>query len=87
MSNTPARVMKLTHPIQRGDDVKYVQYILDALGIAVPCNGEFDQKTHEAVCKFQFANGLKVDGVVGEKTLALLKSVEVTDHCSVVQRG
>lgn len=55
----------------KGDQVKTVQRILYARGYDLgskPVDGDFGTKTEAVVRKFQKANGLTVDGIVGEKT-------------------
>ncbi len=67
--------------------------IQGALGIAK--TGDFDQKTHDAVERFQAKHKLWVDGVVGPVTLTRLRlkysrSRRVTDisiHCSATKEG
>ena len=57
----------------RGSDVRKVQEALITLGLLkIEADGIFGNKTENAVRKFQKKNGLKVDGLVGSKTLALL---------------
>ena len=54
--------------------VKTVQLRLKADGYyAGAIDGQFGPKTADAVRKFQGANGLKVDGVVGDKTWAVIE--------------
>lgn len=59
----------------KGEDVKALQGILNALGYSVGAiDGSFGTKTENAVKKFQSANGLKADASVGQATwTALLK--------------
>ncbi|MDQ7090137.1 MAG: peptidoglycan-binding protein [Methylococcales bacterium] len=52
----------------KGDDVKEMQLKLEIL----PADGIFGSGTARAVKQWQRDNGLKADGVVGEKTLELL---------------
>ena len=57
----------------KGEDVRALQGILDALGY--PCgkaDGSFGSGTEAAVKKFQAANNLTADGCVGAKTWAEL---------------
>lgn len=57
----------------KGEDVRALQGILDALGY--PCgkaDGSFGSNTEAAVKKFQAANNLTTDGCVGAKTWAEL---------------
>ena len=69
------RILKLIDkPRMHGDDVKELQTLLDKHGF--PCgeiDGIFGPATDKAVKSFQKANGLTVDGKVGEKTWAALR--------------
>lgn len=65
-----------------GADVKELQSALIKLGYSCGswgADGEFGDATEFAVRRFQTFNGLDVDGEVGEKTLAKLKSLYLTD--------
>jgi len=53
---------------QEGTNVRKVQYLLREHGATVAVDGIFGPKTDEAVRKFQQANHLVVDGIVGTKT-------------------
>ena len=70
------RILKLIDkPRMQGDDVKELQTLLDKHGF--PCgeiDGVFGPATDKAVKSFQKANGLTVDGKVGEKTWAALRT-------------
>ena len=56
-----------------GDEVKQIQQKLKTWGYYNGnVDGVFGSKTQEAVKKFQKANGLKQDGIAGEKTLAAM---------------
>lgn len=59
--------------LMTGSDVKMVQEQLQSMGY--PCgkpDGEFGKKTDKAVRELQANFGLKVDGIVGEKTAKAL---------------
>ena len=57
----------------KGEAVKNVQNLLKEQKFYIgTVNGVFDQKTEQAVRKFQKSKGLKVDGIIGPKTLATL---------------
>lgn len=56
----------------RGRQVKELQERLNASGAKLEADGEFGRATHAAVMAFQAANGLKVDGIVGQNTRRLL---------------
>lgn len=57
-----------------GDEVKELQAWLRVKGFAILIDGDFGPRTRMAVTEFQGENGLFIDGVVGPKTLALLRS-------------
>ena len=68
----------------KGDDVKYAQNLLLALGYELPkygADGRFGEETDAAVRAFQRDEGLAVDGVIGRNTwLALDKSISEPDE-------
>lgn len=67
------RLLKLTDPYMRGEDVAQVQTRLVKLGYRLgTLDGVFGPKTHDAVIAFQRSQGLAADGIVGPKTLAAL---------------
>ena len=75
----------------KGTEVAYVQAILMDLGYdlgSYGADGDFGRKTEEAVKKFQRANGLEPDGIVGEKTMAALENagLVVKDTYTVILR-
>lgn len=63
---------------ERDAKVSEIQQQLEDAGFAIPArkNGIFDEATQEAVRQFQQAKGLKVDGIVGPKTLAALPKLK-----------
>lgn len=67
---------------ENGSDVKHVQELLnkfgyrDSHGNPLVTDGDFGQKTREAVQAFQRAHGLEDDGVIGAKTIEALKKAE-----------
>lgn len=70
------RLLKLTNPYMRGDDVKQLQENLNSLGYNVgDIDGIFGTKTESAVKAFQRAHNLTVDGVVGTQTLKTIKEL------------
>lgn len=60
-----------------GEPVKNLQQKLVVLGYSLETDGEFGAKTEAAVKDFQKKYNLKIDGVVGEKTLAKIDSLTV----------
>ncbi len=64
-----------------GDDVTELQTRLLALGYDCgKVDGYFGPLTSAAVCAFQEANGLEVDGIVGSKTRAALEVAEPVEQ-------
>lgn len=70
--------MKILRIGQSGPDVKYYQLQLKRRGYPLTGTGYFGNQTDTAVEDFQRKNGLKVDGIIGEKTSALLKERTIT---------
>ena len=81
----------------RGEMVRQIQKALAGAGLKVIQDGIFGPITEEAVKAFQRMKGMKVDGVVGPATLALLiptrfkKSkrtiTEIIIHCTATTEG
>lgn len=67
---------------ESGSDVKHIQELLnkfgyhDAHGHPITSDGDFGQKTKEAVQAFQRAHGLEDDGIIGARTMEALKRAE-----------
>ncbi|MBD0346027.1 MAG: peptidoglycan-binding protein, partial [Coleofasciculus sp. Co-bin14] len=59
----------------RGEQVIAIQESLAVAGFPSSSNGIFDQATQEAVRRFQNAQGLTPDGIVGSQTMAALPAV------------
>ena len=59
-----------------GYDVMYIQQFLKWYGIPCTADGDFGGKTEAAVKVFQEAMGLTIDGIVGEKTIEMMKKVK-----------
>lgn len=57
-----------------GYDVLYAQKFLTWYGIKCTADGDFGEKTEEAVRKYQEKRKLTVDGIIGEKTIADMKT-------------
>jgi Putative peptidoglycan binding domain len=66
----PRRVLKLTSPFMRGEDVRSVQRAIAARfpSLGLELDGVFGPKTDAAVRQFQASAGLSVDGQVGPIT-------------------
>lgn len=58
----------------KGADVTTLQRALRAAGATIAVNGVFGAETRKAVQRFQDANRIGADGIVGDETLFLLKS-------------
>ncbi len=64
----PGRVLKLTNPMMRGEDVKNWQGRMAQIGYRISSDGVYGRGS-EGVCKeFQRMKGLGADGQVGPKT-------------------
>lgn len=68
------RLLFLTRPLLRGDDVRDLQQRLNRLGFdAGYDDGIFGRRTLEALEAFQSESGLPVDGILGPSTLDALR--------------
>ena len=75
MDRCPIGGFSIVTLFQIGDNgsvVTRIQQSLTHVGFPVAVNGFFDQKTKDAVIKFQLAKGLVADGDVGPMTLKAL---------------
>lgn len=73
-ADTGDRVLRLTRPMMRGEDVQALQRALAAAGAAIEADGIFGGDTEKAVLRFQAQKGLTVDGIVGPATMAALEA-------------
>jgi peptidoglycan hydrolase-like protein with peptidoglycan-binding domain len=81
-TSDPINITRILKLKMKGNDVKQLQIYLNTHGYIVSTTGAgslnnetnyFGLKTRQAVMKFQKANGLKVDGIVGPQTRLKLK--------------
>ncbi len=64
-------------PWESGEAIAELQEILIAHGYKLPVNGDFDWTTEAAVRAFQHQHGMRIDGIVGQKTWnALMKNLK-----------
>ena len=68
----PPRLLMLTEPYMKGDDVRAVKDALEAKGYPVTDGDEYDPATIEAVRLFQGQSLLRSDGIVGNATRSAL---------------
>ena len=74
----------------KGETVKELQKDLISLGYPLPkygADGDFGKETEAAVKAFQSENGLKADGVVGEKTWTALEKANPMQLYTVIIPG
>ena len=64
----PARILHLTNPYMRGEDVRVVQEALNANGLANGRDGVYGPFTAALVRSFQQSKQMRADGVVGPAT-------------------
>jgi peptidoglycan hydrolase-like protein with peptidoglycan-binding domain len=68
------RILKISIPMMKGDDVKRLQELLCNNGHIIEKDGVFGKNTDIAVRNFQRQKGLKVDGIVGPETWKVLNT-------------
>lgn len=61
----------------KGDNVRWVQWMLKKAGYTLSIDGSYGPKTRAAVRAFQANHSLEPDGIAGPKTRAALKEVVV----------
>ena len=66
--------MELLKKGSKGDSVKLLQELLNKHGFNLTVDGDFGNKTEEAVKQFQKHLNLTVDGIVGSKTFEALQA-------------
>ena len=66
--------MELLKKCSKGDSVKLLQELLNKHGFNLTVDGDFGNKTEEAVKQFQKRLNLTVDGIVGGKTFEALQA-------------
>ncbi len=59
----------------RGEEVRWVQWMLTKCGYDIEIDGSFGIKTRSAVRAFQANRGLETDGIAGPKTKAQFRAV------------
>lgn len=69
------RVLKLTKPFMRGEDVKQLQTLLNKAGIGIEIDGVFGELTQNGVMEYQDEMNLEVDGKAGKLTINALGGV------------
>ena len=66
--------MELLKKCSKGDSVKLLQELLNKHEFNLTVDGDFGNKTEEAVKQFQKRLNLTVDGIVGSKTFEALQA-------------
>jgi chitosanase len=67
-----SRLLRLTNPPLKGDDVKALEKALSREGYAINIDGVFDEGLEQALKAFQEENGLVADGTAGPATCIIL---------------
>lgn len=71
----PTRDLYYTNPTFKGNDVKWVQAVLNYLGYSVAIDGSYGPDCADKIASFQRDNGLSQDGKCGPATREKLKAV------------
>ena len=71
-TDTPRRMLRLTTPYMRGEDVREVQAALARAGYRISADGVFGPHTRRIVMQYQRDKGLMVDGIVGNQVYGAL---------------
>lgn len=74
------RILQLTRPNMRGDDVRALQLALNSLGFSGGAGGVFNAATQARVRQFQSDRKLKVDGIAGPLTWSELSLAGASGH-------
>jgi len=67
-----SRLLRLTNPPLKGDDVRALEKALSREGYAINIDGVFDEGLEQALKAFQEENGLVADGTAGPATRIIL---------------
>lgn len=82
------RLLKLTSPMMKGDDVKEFQTLVNAKGYSPgKIDGIYGNNSVSACKAFQKASGLSVDGMCGDKTWAALEGRRTLKKTSPLMSG
>lgn len=69
-----------------GDEVIGIQELLNRKGFDLVADGIFGPSTEAAVANFQSREGLQVDGIVGNATIAALKTTSLQHDPDLIER-
>ena len=72
--------MKILQKGDKGDEVLFLQRLLKKANLGIEPDGDFGKLTETAVKKFQKANKILTDGIVGPVTFDLLASKAASDY-------